>query len=85
MAKEPRPAARPASDEPGPSPLDQHLCSVGFCPVAMLLTATQQVRPDVVEHLLSAGRELLLAAEAVVDARAEGFRRTATIEHIEIG
>jgi hypothetical protein len=61
-----------------------HVCSVGFCPVAMLLTATQQVRPEVIEHLLAAGREVLLAARSVLDARAEGFARTSNLEHIDI-
>jgi hypothetical protein len=50
----------------------------------MLLTATQQVRPEVIEHLLAAGREFLLAGRAVLDARAEGFARTSNLEHIEI-
>lgn len=69
---------------PGEGRVGDHVCSVGFCPVALLLTATQQVRPEAVEHLLAAGREFLLAAKAVLDARAEGFDRTSTLEHIEI-
>ena len=43
-----------------------------------------QVRPEVVEHLLAAGRELLLAIKAVVDARAEGVERESPLERITI-
>jgi hypothetical protein len=77
-------ATVPGPAGPGEARAGDHLCSVGFCPVAMLLTATQQVRPEVMEHLLAAGREFLLAAKAVLDARAEGIARTSTLEHIEI-
>ena len=45
-------------------------CPVALCPVSMAMTAAGSVSPEVVEHLLAAGRELLLAAKAVVDARA---------------
>jgi hypothetical protein len=65
-------------------PLPGHVCSVGFCPVAMMLTATQTLRPEVVEHLVAAGRELLLAMKSVIDARVEGFERTSPIEKITI-
>jgi hypothetical protein len=61
-----------------------HLCSVGFCPVAMLLTATQQVRPEVMEHLLAASREVLLALKSVVDARVEGLERSSPLERIQV-
>jgi hypothetical protein len=61
------------------------VCEVGFCPVSLFLTATGRVQPEVVEHLLAAGRELVLAVQAVVNARAEGVARTSPLEHIEIG
>jgi hypothetical protein len=72
-AELPRPQGRPEA------------CPVAFCPVSMFLTATGSVQPEVVEHLLAAGRELLLAAKAVVDARAAGMARTSPLERIEIG
>lgn len=77
-------ATGPGATGPAEARVGDQVCSVGFCPVALLLTATQQVRPEAIEHLLAAGRELLLAAKAVLDARAEGFARTSTLEHIEI-
>jgi hypothetical protein len=50
----------------------------------------QPLRPDAVEHLLVAGRELFLAMRTIVDARAEQFEgegkgKGATFEHIDIG
>ena len=60
------------------------VCPVGFCPIGMALTVTDQVRPEVVEHLLAAGREFLLAVKAVIDARAEGLGRSSPLEKIDI-
>jgi len=62
----------------------QPVSPVGFCPIGFALTAADQVRPEVVEHLLAAGREFILAMKAFVDARAEGMERTSPIEKIEI-
>jgi hypothetical protein len=50
----------------------------------MVLTATQQVRPELVEHVLAAGREFLLAAKALIDARTEDMPRSSPLEKIEI-
>ena len=63
----------------------QPVCPVGFCPIGFALTATDQVRPEVVEHLLAAGREFLLAMKAFVDARADAFQRSSPLEKIDIG
>ena len=65
-------------------PSRQPVCPVGFCPIGFALTATDQVRPEVVEHLMAAGREFLLAMKAFIDARAEGFARSSPLEKIEI-
>jgi hypothetical protein len=61
-----QPTAAPAG-----SPADgaKHVCDVAFCPIGLALSAVQPLKPDVVEHLLVAGREFLLAAKAVLDAR----------------
>jgi len=63
----------------------QHVCSVGFCPIGMALTTVQESRPDAVAHLLSAGRDFLLAAKAVLDARAEDVASENRLERIEVG
>ena len=73
---EPRTAPDPEARE--------HACSVPFCPIGMTLNTLQEARPDVVEHLLLAGRELLLAAKAVIDANAERAGEGSRLERIEI-
>ena len=65
-----------------------HVCSVAFCPIGMALTSIQGAGPEVLDHLLAAAREFLLAARAVIDARAadfEGRAGSAGLEKIEIG
>jgi hypothetical protein len=74
----------PAAAETQAAPPAGPICPVGFCPVGMALTFGEQVRPEVVEHLLAAGRELLLAMKAVVDARVEGFERASPLEKVTI-
>jgi hypothetical protein len=75
-----------------PPPPEDHApvtCTVGFCPICLAVTAVQPLRPDVIEHLLVAGREFFLAAKAVIDSRAEQFagegRDDAHLEKIDIG
>jgi hypothetical protein len=48
------------------------LCSFAFCPICMALTAIGEAKPDLVDHLLTASREMLLAVRALIDARLEG-------------
>ena len=46
------------------------------------------MKPDVIEHLLLAGREFFLAAKAVLDARADELKDdgvASTLEKIDIG
>ena len=69
-------------------PAAPHVCPVAFCPIGMALTSVQQAGPDVLDHLLTAAREFLLAARAVVDARASDFEDATggrRLERIEIG
>ena len=61
------PAPAVAAEQPQP----EHVCSVGFCPICLAVSALQPLKPEVVEHLLNAGREFLLAVKAVVDAKAD--------------
>lgn len=72
---------RPAADErAGGVPS----CPVSICPVGMAVTLAGQARPEVVEHLLNAGRELLLAATAFMNARAQAVGESPRLEKIEI-
>ena len=58
-------------------------CPVAFCPIAMALSTASQLRPDAVEHLLAAGRELMLAAKSALDAA--GDRGGSSLQRIRIG
>ena len=62
-------AERPT--EPKAAETEGHVCTVTFCPICLAVTAGQTVRPDAVEHLLTAGREFMLALSSIIGARAE--------------
>jgi hypothetical protein len=47
------------------------MCPVAWCPICLAVTTVQPVKPEMIEHLLKAGTEMLLALRAVVDARAD--------------
>lgn len=59
-------------------------CPISICPVGMAVTLGGEVRPEVVEHLLAAGRELLLAAKAFMDARVDSVPGPDSLEKIEV-
>ena len=88
---EPEPTARGAFERArqGPAAADAgHVCNVAFCPIGLALTAVQPLKPDVVEHLLLAGREFFLAAKALMDVRADDLSKdggSPTFEKIDIG
>jgi hypothetical protein len=89
-APEPHQEPEPESESGQPREAG-HVCDVAFCPIGLALTAAERVQPDVVSHLLLAGREFFLAAKAVMDARAEDLERDAAsgsgarMERIDIG
>ncbi len=60
------------------------VCSVGFCPVCLVVTAMNDSRPELMDHLLTAGREMLLALRALIDARLEGTGGPAKLERLTI-
>lgn len=65
-----------------------HICNVALCPIGLALTAVQPLKPDVIEHLLVAGREFFLAAKALMDVRADDLKGdggSTTFEKIDIG
>jgi hypothetical protein len=83
-----RPAEGYAEAAAGGDGAEAHVCTVGFCPIGLALTAVQPTRPEAVEHLLVAGREFILAMQAVVSARAEQFTGEgvpADLQKIDIG
>ena len=65
----------------------EQVCTVGFCPICLAVTAVQPLKPEAVEHLLNAGREFLLAMTAVLGARADesgGKDKAPTLTRIDI-
>ena len=83
------PAAPPGEPRKGSAAADAgHVCNVAFRPIGLALTAVQPLKPDVVEHLLLAGREFFLAAKALMDVRADDLSKdggSPTFEKIDIG
>jgi hypothetical protein len=62
------------------------VCSVALCPICTVVTALGEASPELVEHLLVAGRELLLAVRAVIDGRLQTMEEEprAGLQRIEI-
>jgi hypothetical protein len=78
-------AVAPAEKSAGPTEEGSPICSVALCPFCAAVTAFGDARPDLVEHLLVAGREMLLAIRALIDARLEGTgERPAKLERLKI-
>lgn len=82
------PSARASSAGPEAAAETGHVCNVAFCPIGLALTAVQPLKPEVVEHLLVAGREFFLAAKALLEVRAEDLAKdggSSAFEKIDIG
>ena len=57
-----------------------------FCPLCQAMAALRSARPEAVEHLLKAGAELLLAAQALLDGEARTPAPSGNgLQHIDIG
>jgi hypothetical protein len=51
----------------------------------MAVTTLGEVKPELLEHLVLAGREILLALRAAIDSRLEGQEKAVTkLERLEI-
>jgi hypothetical protein len=74
----PRDATRGAGESSLPP------CPVALCPVCMTVTALGEIRPELIEHLLAAGREVLLAMRTVIDARLEETKRPVRLQRLTI-
>jgi 3-keto-L-gulonate-6-phosphate decarboxylase len=60
------------------------VCPVALCPVGMFLSVTGDVRPEALDHLLRAGRELMMAGKAIIEARADEVREPAKLHRIDV-
>jgi hypothetical protein len=68
----------------GASETPQPICSVALCPICLVVTAVGEARPDLVQHLLGASREVLLAVRSLIDARLEGTTKPSKLERIRV-
>ncbi|MDP8956918.1 MAG: hypothetical protein M3N24_08175 [Actinomycetota bacterium] len=68
----------------GSTGTQQPICSVALCPICMVVTAVGDARPDLVQHLLLASREVLLAVRSIIDARLEGTTKPSKLERITV-
>jgi hypothetical protein len=75
---------RKSSKRATKEPTRAAVCPVALCPVGMFLTVTGDVKPEAVDHLLSAGRELMMAVKAMIDARVDDVGQPATLHRIEV-
>jgi hypothetical protein len=83
------PAGRDAEPHARPGTAQDAVCPVAFCPICTAVSTVNRASPDVLQHLLLAGQQFLLALKAVVDARAADFEERdpdePPIERIDIG
>lgn len=77
---ETRKRSKPAKKEEA----EAAVCPVALCPVGMFLSVTGDVRPEAADHLLSAGRELMMAVKAIIDARTEDAKVSAKLHRIDV-
>jgi hypothetical protein len=62
-----------------------HVCPVTFCPIGLALSTVDRSSPEVVDHLLVAAREFLLAAKTLIETRvADAGGAQTKLERIEI-
>jgi hypothetical protein len=85
------PTPPPERDRPEETGHESAGCPVAWCPICIAVTAVQPLKPEVVEHLLKAGTEMLLAFRGVIDARADEMQPSeedpgsTRLEKIDIG
>lgn len=72
-AGQPPRSAREGDTDDAATDRQPPVCSIAFCPICTFVTAVGEVRPELVEHLVLASREVLLAVRALIDARLEGM------------
>ncbi len=62
----------------------QHVCPITFCPIGLALSTVDRSSPEVVDHLLVAAREFLLAAKTLIETRVADTGAQTKLERIEI-
>jgi hypothetical protein len=65
--------AGPQTEAPPATGHGGAVCSVAFCPICATVAALGELKPEVIDHLMVAGREFLLAVRALIDSRLESM------------
>ena len=55
-----------------------------MCPFGLFFFTMRNTRPEVMEHLMTAGQELFLAFKAVVDQTADRWEQTQSLQRITV-
>jgi len=84
-AKKPPPAAKPPPEQPAASPFTPGMApECLMCPFGLVFFTMRNTRPEVMEHLMTAGQELFLAFKALVDQTAERWEQTQSLQRITV-
>ena len=86
-AKKPPPAAKPppAPEMPPASPFTPGMApECLMCPFGLFFFTMRNTRPEVMEHLMTAGQELFLAFKALVDQTADRWEHTQSLQRITV-
>jgi len=84
-AKKPPPAAKPPPEQPAASPFTPGMApECLMCPFGLFFFTMRNTRPEVMEHLMTAGQELFLAFKALVDQTAERWEQTQSLQRITV-
>ncbi len=59
-------------------------CSFSMCPICTLLTAAGDARPDLMDHMSRAGREVLMGLRTLLDRRLGGQEPGSKLERLKI-
>lgn len=78
MESEARRAARKSdlfghetSDRSQPSPSEGHPSDCAYCPICATIAVVKKTRPEVLDHLAAAARELIVAAGIILEEAGE--------------
>lgn len=84
MARQSQPGTGAQTEEAtaaaGPGPI----CEIGLCPICAAVIAVGELQPELVEHVVSAGREVLLAVRALIDVRLQHDGPPAKLQRLRI-
>jgi hypothetical protein len=60
------------------------VCDIALCPICTAVIAMGEMRPELVEHVLAASREFLLALRTVIDSRLRDDRPRDELHRLKI-